>query len=87
MGEPLRELETDKTNVEVKFPASGVVLHVLVQAGKDVEVGTPLAVIARKVEEVDAATVDGFITVQAGSAADSLKAIIRRVCGKDVPFP
>ncbi len=51
--EPLVELETDKVNLEVPSPASGVLEAILVEAGKDVAVGT---VVGRIAEGVAAAT-------------------------------
>jgi pyruvate dehydrogenase E2 component (dihydrolipoamide acetyltransferase) len=46
-GEPLLEVETDKTTVEIEAPVSGVLREIRVQAGTDgVPVGTVLAVIA-----------------------------------------
>ena len=46
-GEALVEVETDKTNVEIEAPASGVLQEIHVPAGTDgLETGTLLAVIA-----------------------------------------
>lgn len=46
VDEPLVELETDKVNLEVPAPASGVLEAILVEAGKDVAVGTVIGRIA-----------------------------------------
>jgi pyruvate dehydrogenase E2 component (dihydrolipoyllysine-residue acetyltransferase) len=43
--EPLVEIQTDKTTVEIPSPASGTVARILVQEGELVPVGTPLVVI------------------------------------------
>ena len=43
--DPLVEIQTDKTTVEIPSPASGTVARILVQAGELVPVGTPLVVI------------------------------------------
>lgn len=43
-GDPLATIETDKAAVDVAAEADGVLLRVLVPAGTEVEVGTPLAV-------------------------------------------
>jgi pyruvate/2-oxoglutarate dehydrogenase complex dihydrolipoamide acyltransferase (E2) component len=43
--EPLVEIQTDKTTVEVPSPAAGVVTRILVEEGKVVPVGTVLVVI------------------------------------------
>ncbi|MEZ4668226.1 MAG: dihydrolipoamide acetyltransferase family protein [Anaerolineae bacterium] len=44
-GEPLMEIETDKTTVEIEAPASGVLANVTAQVGDDVPVGQPIAII------------------------------------------
>jgi 2-oxoglutarate dehydrogenase E2 component (dihydrolipoamide succinyltransferase) len=44
--EPVVELETDKVNLEVPAPAAGVLEAILVEAGKDVAVGTVVGRIA-----------------------------------------
>jgi 2-oxoglutarate dehydrogenase E2 component (dihydrolipoamide succinyltransferase) len=44
--EPLVELETDKVNLEIPAPAAGVLEAILVEAGKDVAVGTVVGRIA-----------------------------------------
>jgi pyruvate dehydrogenase E2 component (dihydrolipoamide acetyltransferase) len=43
--EPLVEIQTDKTTVEIPSPASGTVARILVQEGELVPVGTPLVLI------------------------------------------
>jgi pyruvate dehydrogenase E2 component (dihydrolipoamide acetyltransferase) len=50
--DPLVEIQTDKTTVEIPSPASGTVARILVEAGELVPVGTPLVVIGDG--EVDA---------------------------------
>ena len=58
-GEPVVEVETDKTNVEIEAPASGVLSKIHVAAGTEgLEAGALLAVIAA----------DGDGTVPAGDA-------------------
>jgi pyruvate dehydrogenase E2 component (dihydrolipoamide acetyltransferase) len=54
-GEVLAEIETDKATVEVESTYSGVVRRQLVEQGKVVPVGTPIAVIAAPDETVDEA--------------------------------
>jgi len=44
-GEPLFEVMTDKANLEVEAPASGVLLRILVDVGGTVPVATPIALI------------------------------------------
>ena len=43
--DPLVEIQTDKTTVEIPSPASGTVARILVGEGELVPVGTPLVVI------------------------------------------
>jgi len=46
-GQPIAEIETDKTTVEIEAPATGVLQAIRIPAGTDgVTVGTVLAVIA-----------------------------------------
>ena len=51
-GEPLAEIETDKSSVEVESPAEGIVLKIYVQAGDTVDCGTPIAAIGAAGEDV-----------------------------------
>jgi len=46
-GEPLVEVETAKSTVEVEAPASGVLTEILVQADEEVEVGSHIAKIGQ----------------------------------------
>src|SRR5918995_4049588 len=43
--DPLVEIQTDKTTVEIPSPAAGKVAQILVEEGRLVPVGTPLVVI------------------------------------------
>ena len=45
-GQMLALLESEKVNLELPSPASGIVAEYLVQIGETVPVGAPLAVIA-----------------------------------------
>lgn len=55
-GEPIAEVETEKTSVELEAPASGVLERIAVSAGTEgIPVGTVLAVIARGVASADPA--------------------------------
>ena len=47
--DPLVEIQTDKTTVEIPSPAAGKVAQILVEEGKVVPVGTVLVVIANGV--------------------------------------
>ena len=44
-GEPIAEIETDKSTVEVESPTSGTVLKLLIAEGDEVPCGTPAAAI------------------------------------------
>lgn len=55
-GEPLVEIETDKATQEYESPASGVLVKIVVNSGTTVKLRTPIAVIARKDEAVDVAS-------------------------------
>jgi pyruvate/2-oxoglutarate dehydrogenase complex dihydrolipoamide acyltransferase (E2) component len=46
-GETIVELETDKVELQVQAPASGVLREILVAAGEDAAVGATLGVIER----------------------------------------
>ena len=42
-GEPLAEIETDKTTIEMEALATGTLVEILFEAGADVAVGAPIA--------------------------------------------
>jgi pyruvate dehydrogenase E2 component (dihydrolipoamide acetyltransferase) len=46
-GEPIVELETDKVELQVQAPATGVLREILVAEDEDVPVGATLGVIER----------------------------------------
>lgn len=52
--EPLLDVSTDKIDSEIPSPAGGVILRILVPAGKTVDAGTVLAYIGQPGESVDA---------------------------------
>jgi pyruvate dehydrogenase E2 component (dihydrolipoamide acetyltransferase) len=64
--EPLVEIQTDKTTVEIPSPAAGVVARILVQEGEVVPVGTVLVVIG-----ADGATAPAFEPAAPRPAEDS----------------
>jgi len=45
-GEPVVEIETEKTNVEIEAPVSGVLQKICVEVGTDLQIGQLLAVIS-----------------------------------------
>ncbi len=65
-GDCLAEIETDKAVVEFNAEAAGVLGRLLVQAGQEVEVGAPIAVLLAEGET--AANVDALLQA-AGAAA------------------
>jgi pyruvate dehydrogenase E2 component (dihydrolipoamide acetyltransferase) len=50
-GRPLLEVVTDKVTMEVEAQASGILRQVLVPAGEEVPVATPVGIIAASVSE------------------------------------
>jgi pyruvate/2-oxoglutarate dehydrogenase complex dihydrolipoamide acyltransferase (E2) component len=44
-GEALYSIETEKVNQDVPAPASGTLLEILVKAGEDVDVGSPVCAV------------------------------------------
>lgn len=53
-GDAFVSIETDKAEMEVQSPGSGVLRRLLVRPGQDVDVGTPLAILASPHENIDA---------------------------------
>lgn len=53
-GEPLLSVLTDKIDIEVEAPVSGVLRKILVQQGEMVPINTPIAVIAEADEDITA---------------------------------
>ncbi|HEY9855668.1 MAG TPA: dihydrolipoamide acetyltransferase family protein, partial [Stenomitos sp.] len=51
-GEPVAEIQTEKVNIEIEAFDSGVLAKILHQAGEDVPVGEPIAIIAQPGEKV-----------------------------------
>ena len=52
--EPLLEINTDKVNIEVPCPESGILVKIFVKVEETVVVGTKLALIALEGEEIEA---------------------------------
>ena len=59
--DPLVEIQTDKTTVEIPSPAAGPVTRILVAAGEVVPVGTVLVVIGGEPDEGAAPSLPGRI--------------------------
>ena len=56
-GEPLMEIETDKSTVEIEAAASGILSRVTAQAGDEISVGHTIALILAPGETASAAVV------------------------------
>ncbi len=52
-GEPLVSIESDKAEMEVESPQSGILRRVLVPAGEEANVDTPLAILAGAEENIE----------------------------------
>ena len=74
-GDCLAEIETDKAVVEFNAEAAGVLGRVLVQAGQEVEVGAPIAVLLAQGEA--AADVEALLQA-AGAAATPMAAPVQQ---------
>ncbi len=75
MGEPIAEVETDKTTVELEAPADGVLESIRVPAGTaSVPVGAVLAVV-REAEDSPTATASGTVVRDSASSAEDRTAV------------
>lgn len=63
-GEPLLSVLTDKIDIEVDAPVSGVLRKILVPTGRTVPINTPIAIIAEADEDIS------DLLAQAGGAVD-----------------
>lgn len=71
-GEPLVEIETDKATMEYASPEGGILLKIVVPAGKGAALNAPIAVIGDKGEKFDLSQLNGTESKtgnHAGSAA------------------
>lgn len=74
-GEVICEVETDKATFEVESPAGGTLLAIFHEAGSDVPVLTPIAVIGAPGENVDALRGPGASAAPAPQAAAAPAAV------------
>jgi pyruvate dehydrogenase E2 component (dihydrolipoamide acetyltransferase) len=51
IGEVLAEIETDKAVMEYEMPDAGYVRELLIEPGQEVQVGTPIAILAESMDE------------------------------------
>ena len=85
-GEPLVSVESDKAEVELPAPQSGILKRIVVGAGEDADVGTPLAILAgadEKIEDLLEKTQQKLPRVVAAPSSPPS----RRVAGPAVPVP
>jgi len=75
--DPLVEIQTDKTTVEIPSPAAGTVARILVQEGQVVPVGTVLVVIG-SLDQVAPAAQD-FVREEAVAARQQATPLVRRI--------
>ncbi len=95
-GEPVAEIQTEKVNIEIEAFDSGVLAKILHQAGEDVPVGQPIAIIAQPGEKVEVgepsapapAAAAGMTPVsQAPAAAESEEAPTEYPSAPSAPYP
>jgi pyruvate/2-oxoglutarate dehydrogenase complex dihydrolipoamide acyltransferase (E2) component len=84
--DPLVEIQTDKTTVEIPSPAAGKVARILVAEGEVVPVGTVLIVIVQEAPRVAGFAAE-LAAVVAEKAILDLRGPVLRVTGYDVPYP
>ncbi|GAA3734369.1 pyruvate dehydrogenase complex dihydrolipoamide acetyltransferase [Leifsonia bigeumensis] len=69
IGQPIAEVETEKATVEYEAEAAGTVAELLIETGVQVEVGTPIAVLATDGETVAAALASASAQAPQATAA------------------
>ena len=74
-GDPIATVETEKAVVDVPAEADGVLLRTLIEPGKAVPVGTPLAVLGAPGEAVD--DLDGLVEQMKQDAARAREILSR----------
>ena len=88
-GEPLVSIETDKAEVELQAPQSGILRRVLLEPGQDADVGTPLAILAEAGENIEdllkKSEASRKISPQPAAVAPPLPS--REATGPSVPGP
>jgi pyruvate dehydrogenase E2 component (dihydrolipoyllysine-residue acetyltransferase) len=77
--DPLVEIQTDKTTVEIPSPAAGKVARILVAEGEVVPVGTVLVVIGESQDEVRPSADDVVRSEAAGAAKVRATPLVRNI--------
>ncbi len=76
-GEPLFSVETDKTNMDIEATGDGTVRKLLIDAGDQIPVTLPIAIVAAPEEDIDAVLADALAQLGEygpGAAAESAAA-------------
>ncbi|MDE2993773.1 MAG: dihydrolipoamide acetyltransferase family protein [Chloroflexota bacterium] len=84
-GEKVAEIETEKVTIEVENFDDGILHTIVAQAGEEVPVGEPIAVVAQPGEDVDLAALN--ITVSAAPATEPAAAEAAASNGAAVEAP
>src|ERR671936_882585 len=77
--DPLVEIQTDKTTVEIPSPAAGKVARILVAEGAVVPVGTVLVVIGEDVFEPDVSEGQSLVTPASQQSRVSATPLVRKI--------
>lgn len=84
IGQPIAEVETEKATVEYEAEAAGTVAGLLIETGIQVEVGTPIAVLATAGESTDAALAAASAEVPAAASTAAPLATTALVAAQSV---
>ena len=77
-GSPLLEVVTDKVTMEVEAQVSGVLRKILIQAGEEVDVATPIGIIGEADEEIGASAPEVGASAPEVGAPDSAGPALER---------
>jgi pyruvate/2-oxoglutarate dehydrogenase complex dihydrolipoamide acyltransferase (E2) component len=80
-GEPLVSIESDKAEMEVEAPESGILRQVLVAAGEEAPVDAPLAILAGAEEDIEGLLIEQSRAVAADTPIPSGDTAVRGARG------
>jgi pyruvate dehydrogenase E2 component (dihydrolipoamide acetyltransferase) len=80
-GEPLVSIESDKAEMEVEAPESGILRQVLIAAGEEAPVGAPLAILAGAEEDIEGLLIERLRAVSADTPIPSGDTAVRGARG------
>lgn len=86
-GEAVAEIQTEKVNIEIEAFDSGVLAKILHQAGEDVPVGDPIAVIAQPGEKVEAPAAKASEAPKATNGAGKAEETTEYPMGPSIDYP